>query len=118
MPIVKEEDTVNLMEQALNDIPAPKKDDDPKQDKFVPHWKTEINMNLVADDNRHEFKRGMPPEISKNIVVDWESTTYLPIVYLSDFWLLKKHMVPLNETILDSTLNLTLNFYNLNTLWF
>jgi hypothetical protein len=40
--------------------------------------------------------------------VDFEKYTYEPILYMSDFWNLKKHMVGMNETV--QTLNLTLNF--------
>ena len=118
MPIVKEEDTVNLMQETLSDIPAPKKAENATEDKHVPHWKTEIYLNLIFDETKYKYKFGMPSEVSSNIVVDWDTITYDPIVYVSDFWLLKKHMVPLNTTVIGSELNLTLNFQMLDSHWF
>lgn len=42
--------------------------------------------------------------------IDFDKGAYEPIIYLSDFWNLKKNMIQLNETLDESKLNLTLNF--------
>ena len=52
----------------------------------------------------------MPSEISRNMKVDWTYMTYAPIIYMSDFWHLKKDFRPLNDTLDGQSLNLTLNF--------
>jgi hypothetical protein len=39
-------------------------------------------------------------------------------MYLSDFWLLKKNYLPLNDTLNDQNLNLTLNFKNYQAYWY
>lgn len=121
MPKVKEEETVNLMDQLNNDLPAPKKEVDPTEDQFYPHWKPEIYCNLVFDSTIYNLKEGMPPAVLsalKKQGLDWETKTYPPIVQVSDFWVLKKQMVPLNESLVGQELNLTLNFQNLDTRWF
>lgn len=53
------------------------------------------------------------------MVVDPATSTYQPIVYPTDFWVLKKYMVPMNETLFEKgELNLTLNFQNYNVFYF
>jgi len=52
----------------------------------------------------------MYAEVAKNLRVDKQTLKYEPILYLSDFWLLKKNMLCLNETLDGSKLNLTLKF--------
>jgi hypothetical protein len=56
----------------------------------------------------------MPPPIAKALKVEEATYTYWPIAYLSDYWLLKKDLVMVNETV--NELNLTLHFdtYSLN----
>jgi hypothetical protein len=111
MKLHKESEQVNLLDSSFADIPPPKKhqEDDPQD--LVPHWKSSLHLNLVFDTAAYNpFKGGIPSEIAKNLVVDWNTMTYQPIVYVSDFWVLKKDMVPLNQTLAGSSLNLTLNF--------
>lgn len=60
----------------------------------------------------------MPPIVAQNLKVDWTYQTYEPILYMSDFWLLKKDYLPLNDTLDDKSLNLTLNFQNYKAFWF
>lgn len=61
----------------------------------------------------------MPSEVAAHMVVDPATSTYQPIVYPTDFWVLKKYMVPMNETLFEKgELNLTLNFQNYNVFYF
>ncbi len=50
----------------------------------------------------------MPAEVASNLKIDWINYAYEPIIYLSDFWVLKKDMPILNDTL--ESLNLTINF--------
>ena len=52
----------------------------------------------------------MPSEVAQALKIDWKMDAYEPIIYLSDFWILKKHLIPINETLEGTSLNLTLNF--------
>lgn len=76
----------------------------------MPHWKREIYVNLVTDNTPYPKVGGIPSEVSKNLKVDWRIDAYEPIIYMSDFWLLKRDMVELNDTLAGTSLNLTLNF--------
>ena len=114
----KEEDTVNLMEQMTTDLPPPKQNEDPNVDSYFPHWKNTIDINLVCDFMKYSLKGGIPSEIAANLRVDWDIYAYDPIVYMSDFWMLKKNMIALNESIEGKTLNLTLNFQNFGSYWY
>jgi len=40
--------------------------------------------------------------------------TYEPIMYLSDYWLLKKDLIMVNETVDELNLTLHFNTYSLN----
>lgn len=115
MPLAEEKDLVNLME--FGDVPQPKKkknEDDEKENEWLPHWKKEININLVADHNNYptNVAGSIPPEISKSLKPHWDQRQikgYEPIIYVSDFWCLKKDMMLLNDTLDGTSLNLTLN---------
>lgn len=98
MKQIKEEELVNLM----SDIPQPKAktaEVDENEDQYYPHWKKEININLVCDKNLYNKTGNMPSEVARNMKVDWTYNTYAPIVYMSDFWHLKKDFRPLNDTL-------------------
>lgn len=101
----------------MSDIPAPKKkgeSEDDDEDRFYPHWKHRIDINLVCDDALYNKSGSIPSEISKSLrgKIDWRTNTYEPIIYLSDWWLLKKDMRAMNDTLDGQTLNLTLTFQN------
>ena len=88
------------------------------KDEVVPHWKKEIYINLVADNTPYPKTGGIPSEVSKNLKIDWNIEAYEPIIYMSDFWLLKRDMVELNDTLAGTSLNLTLNFQNFQVYYF
>jgi hypothetical protein len=73
---------------------------------------------MIYDDTKYVIKGGIPSEIASNLHVNWDMFVYEPILHLSDFWLLKKDMVPMNETVLERGLNLTLNFEHLGAYWY
>ena len=49
---------------SLSDIPAPKKNEDPNKEpeKYLPHWKPEINVNMVYDTNRYPLGQSAIPQ--------------------------------------------------------
>jgi hypothetical protein len=114
MKQLKESDLVNLMDSAMSDIPQPKskgsstEDDD--EDQFYPHWKKEITINLICDKNLYNQTGNLPSELARNLKVDWTYTTYAPMIYMSDFWHLKKDFRAMNDSLDGTSLNLTLNF--------
>ena len=108
MKQIKEADTMNLM----NDIPQPKQKDDNSDDadKFYPHWKPSIDLNLVYREEAFLMNEPVGPEVRRFLQIDRKRGTYNPIVHPSEFWCLKKYMIPLNESLFGTELNLTLNF--------
>ena len=100
------------------DIPAPKKVEDPTEDKFVPHFLPAIDINLLFDNMIYSKNSPMSPELMAHMKI--VHGLYEPIIYLSDFWNLKKNMVALNSTLVSEIkeLNLTLNFQNYKPFYF
>ena len=75
-------------------------------------------MNLIYDNTPYQKDGTMPSEVAQALKVDWKKGTYQPIIYLSDFWILKKHLIPINDTLDGTSLNLTLNFQNYAVYYF
>ena len=76
-------------------------------------------MNVVHEHWKYTIgTRSVPEEVMKSLKIDWEIMKYEPIIWLSDFWMLKKDMVCMNETLDGSHLNLTLNFKVFSTYFF
>ena len=93
---------MNLASQLTSDIPQPKmkgEGSDEDEDHFYPHWQSNIDINLICDPTKYSVTGGIPPEIARAIHVDWASMTYEPIIYLSNYWNLKKNMRALNDTL-------------------
>ena len=91
-----------------------KEEEDPNEDKtFYQYFKKELYLYLIYDTQQYNMN-SLPPPIAKNIRVDEQTHTYWPISYLSDYWLLKRDLVMINESVSD--LNLTLHFdtYSVN----
>ncbi|PRP74259.1 hypothetical protein PROFUN_12006 [Planoprotostelium fungivorum] len=78
-------------------------------DKFiiVNHWKTNLTINLVADQTAYP-KGGIPPQFSKHMRFDREVEHYYPVVFFNEFWLFKDHHIAINNTV--ETLSLTLSY--------
>lgn len=91
--------------EAMSDVPIAKKptseDSDSEEDFYYPHWKHQIDINLICDDSLYNVTAAIPSEISRGLrgKIDWQTATYEPIIYLSDFWLLKKDLRAMNDTL-------------------
>lgn len=48
-------------------------------------------------------------QIRKAITVDFEKMSYFPPIFFNDFWLLKDYLVPLNSTVKELPLHLTVS---------
>lgn len=48
-------------------------------------------------------------QLAPHLVVDEEQHSYYPVVYFNEFWLLKEQLVPLNETVTELSLQLSLH---------
>ena len=114
----KEESMVNLLDDAPPVKTKEQEEAEKNEAEVVPHWKREIYVNLVTDNTPYSKTGGIPSEVAKNLQVDWNIDAYEPIIYMSDFWLLKRDMIELNDTLAGKSLNLTLNFQNYQAYYF
>jgi hypothetical protein len=90
----------------MSDYEMPKdaeNESEKEEDKtFYPHLKRFLNLNLVTDHVVYDESMSMVHEFVKPFMqVDYTSGTYNPIMYASDFWVLQKNMILLNDTNID-----------------
>ncbi|PFH35493.1 cleft lip and palate transmembrane protein 1 (clptm1) protein [Besnoitia besnoiti] len=109
MPLVanKEEEHSLLLggEQEEKRRKNEKQDSEP----VVWHLKNRLDVSLVFDSSQHT-PQNLRVGPMQNVVVRPADAAYEPVLFHSDFWLLEKNFVPLNETLADRPLNLTLSF--------
>ena len=48
-------------------------------------------------------------QIRKGITVDFEKMSYFPAIFFNDFWLLKDYLIPMNSTVKELPLHLTVS---------
>lgn len=118
MPKIKEKTVRNLLDDnPVKQVETKEKNEEGievEEDKtFYQYFKKELYLYLILDQNTYTTK-SLPPPVAKNIKFDLETMTYDPIIYLSDYWLLKKDMVMINETVDELNLTLHFNTYSLN----
>ncbi|CAG8615179.1 13598_t:CDS:10, partial [Ambispora leptoticha] len=85
----------------------------------VSHWCQNLTLNIVFDNAMLPYSQ-FPPVITSEITLESSGKRdpsgkhgyYLPIMYVNDFWILRDHMTPINETV--KTLPLNLKFYPLS----
>ena len=109
----KDSDTKNLMDDFTAEKSAQKPVEKEEIDEnYYPFWQQELYINLLVEHQKYPKGNSavVPPEIAKALKIDFEKNSYEPIIYLSDFWNLKKNMFQLNDTLSGTNLNLTLNF--------
>lgn len=75
--------------------------DEPKDETFYPHLKREINLHIVTDSSVYPDFEPIPWQLRMHLMHDSRLGTFDPVVYPSDFWHLKKHLLLLNETSIE-----------------
>lgn len=95
---MKEADTHNLM----SDYEMPKDAEDtnkePEDNTYYPHLKRQIYLNLIYDESVYRSMEEVDWRIKNYMSFDSGIGTYTPVLYVSDFWHLRKHLTELNET--------------------
>lgn len=108
MPKIKESVKRNLLSDEVKpEIKYSKDEDEVLDDKYYPYFKKELYLYVVHDPHTYQPSQ-IPEPIAKKLRIDYEVMHYQPIIYLSDYWLLKRDMVMVNETV--GELNMTLHF--------
>lgn len=106
-----------MKKNLLDETPHPKAkvEVDPLDDgKFFQYFKKELYLYLIYDNSAYSANEGPPIQIRQLMQLNYETMSYSPIIYLSDYWCLKKDMVLVNDTLLDLNLTLHFNTYSLN----
>ena len=117
LPKIKEDIKRNLLS---DDIPMPaQKETKAEEDdgKYHAYFKKELYLYLIYDPATYglgEGGNGPPAPILSHMRIDRSVNHYFPIVYLSDYWCLKKDLVHINDTLNELNLTLHLNTYSLN----
>ncbi|TNV80823.1 hypothetical protein FGO68_gene13054 [Halteria grandinella] len=114
-PRIKESIKRNLLS---DDIPMPKAKEEPTDElddgKFLPYFKPELYLYLIYDNSAYQMPQGPPIQIRERMKIHHDTNMYEPIIYLSDYWLLKKDMVLINDTLPSLNLSLHFNTYSFN----
>ncbi len=82
------------------------------QEDIISYWYPNVTMQLVdfAQPLKKSVWTGNPAFQKLNIVAQTDS--FLPILYLNDFWMIQDYLMPVNETL--KTLPLYLRFEHLS----
>uniref|UniRef100_A0A1I8QDB9 Cleft lip and palate transmembrane protein 1 homolog n=1 Tax=Stomoxys calcitrans TaxID=35570 RepID=A0A1I8QDB9_STOCA len=76
------------------------------KDTIVSHWHPNLTLNLVVDQTN--WAQGtVPPPLDEFVKFVDNGKTYLPIVFINDYWNLQREYYPINETTPELPLHLT-----------
>lgn len=76
------------------------------KDTIVSHWHTNLTLNLVVDQTN--WAQGtVPPPLDEYVKFADGGKTYLPIVFVNDYWNLQRDYYPINETTPELPLHLS-----------
>ncbi|KAG9297904.1 hypothetical protein G9A89_002612 [Geosiphon pyriformis] len=114
-----EEETENEQVKPTNSSAA----DDLQSKQIISYWCQNLTLSIISDNALIPYSQ-MPPVITSEIPLEHNGMKdpsgkygyYLPIVYVNDFWILKEHMTPINETV--TTLPLNLKYYPISFMKF
>ncbi|XP_039951246.1 putative lipid scramblase CLPTM1 [Bactrocera neohumeralis] len=76
------------------------------KDTIVSHWHPNITINLVVDQTNWAAGT-VPPPLDEYVKFVDGGKTYLPIVFINDYWNLQREYFPINETTPDLDLHIT-----------
>ena len=72
----------------------------------MPHWKPALTISVVEDFTTYP-ENGIPPQIQPSLHLLHDSSTYLPVLFVNEFWLMTEHLIIVNETVDELPLQLT-----------
>jgi len=103
---------LNLFSAGAEEVALPTKNSSSNK---IPYFKTKLEVRPVFDHTVHSAQ-SLSQGPFKKLTVYPNLGVYQPYLYVADFWLLEKDYVPLNGTLNDTNLNLTLT-YSPASLW-
>ncbi|CAG8571160.1 14794_t:CDS:10 [Funneliformis caledonium] len=80
---------------------------------IVSYWHQNLTLNLISDNTVLPYSQ-LPPVVASHIQLDKTTLLdpsskagyYLPVLFVNDFWVLKEHLMPINETVEEVLLNI------------
>lgn len=76
------------------------------KDQIVSHWHPNLTVNLVVDQTNWA-QGSVPSPLDEYVKFVDGGKTYLPIVFINDYWNLQREYFPINETTPELDLHLT-----------
>lgn len=76
------------------------------KDTIVSHWHPNLTVNLVVDQTNWA-QGSVPPPLDEYVKFVDGGKTYLPILFVNDYWNLQREYFPVNETTPELELHLT-----------
>ena len=96
----------NLLSGETTDVPGDGDGDGDAAFGWLPFFKPNVTVSLVDDFTTYPYPNGMPPAMREKMNFAENSDEYYPTVWMNEFWLLRDHLVPVNESL--PAVNLTL----------
>ncbi|XP_055837143.1 putative lipid scramblase CLPTM1 [Episyrphus balteatus] len=84
----------------------PTKDIELLKDTIVSHWHPNLTLNLVTDQTNWA-QGSIPPPLDEYVQFIESGRTYLPILFINDYWNLQREYTPINQTTPALELHLT-----------
>eukprot|EP01114_Cavostelium_apophysatum_P019265 TRINITY_DN6158_c0_g1_i3.p1 TRINITY_DN6158_c0_g1~~TRINITY_DN6158_c0_g1_i3.p1 ORF type:complete len:586 (+),score=148.64 TRINITY_DN6158_c0_g1_i3:36-1760(+) len=79
----------------------------PEVAEVLSYWKPNLTLHLIEDQSK--YGRGsLPDQILGSMIINDELSTYQPVIYVNEFWLLRDHLIAINESV--TSLPLTLQY--------
>lgn len=98
--------TVNLLTGSTEQSEEDQKKAESIQSEIVSHWHPNLTINFVYDYT--QWTRGrVPPPLDQYVQFMPGGNTYLPILYLNDYWNMNRDYQPINDTVKELELHLT-----------
>jgi len=70
-------------------------------------WKPNVTLHLIDDQQKYP-RGGIPPQFEPHMQIDNELSAYYPVLFFDEFWVLKEHLIIINDTL--DTLPLTISY--------
>jgi len=67
------------------------------ESELVPHWKSELTINLVDDQTIYPNAASIPPQVKDSLQID-ESGPYMPVIFCNEMWSMRDSLVQVNSS--------------------
>jgi len=83
-------------------MPQEKKEGDSEEDeKYFPYMKQELHLHVLCDTSVYKDRTQLIPMIQHLYKIDSTLGMYDPVIYLSDFWVLIRDLILLDDEGLE-----------------